>query len=184
MEIKICPYCAIRVVPTHEGTCPSCRRSLDTTARHPSSDMEKVFDAAIEQVSIGEPPIVHPAPDANSENADAGANNPYASPNVASDARRVYRFTELPGQCPSCNWPFNMRLYPRRFQKKTIVFLVFSTIVALYAGGLVPVPGFTQVVTVFVLLSLGGIGMNFPKVVHLKCRRCRWSQKFLVRTRG
>ena len=176
MEIVNCPNCLIRVMPTKEGCCPGCRRSLIETTQNktPTSKPE----------SKGTTDAISASPGDGSTGSESDSTNPYRAPTVGSVREGVYRFTELPTQCPSCGWPFNLRFYPRRFQKKAILFLVFATFVALFAGGLVPIPGVSQYVALLVLLSLGGVGMSFPKVVHLKCRACHWSHKFLVRTRG
>lgn len=32
MELKNCPHCRVRVVPSSDGTCPSCRRSFHEVA--------------------------------------------------------------------------------------------------------------------------------------------------------
>ena len=31
MEIQVCPHCRTRVLPSADGTCPSCRRSVNQT---------------------------------------------------------------------------------------------------------------------------------------------------------
>lgn len=95
-------------------------------------------------------------------------------------ARGACLHSDLPRNCPACDHLFNMRFYPRKHQKKTILYLILSTVVALFACAFFP--GLIRwVVFILVVSSLGGIAMRWPKVVHLKWRSCGWSQKYVVR---
>ena len=117
------------------------------------------------------------------ENPDTASDSDRAS-RVAAEVDRASRgaclHSDLPRDCPACDHLFNMRYYPRKHQKKTILYFVFCTVAALFASAFFP--GVIRwVVFIVVVGSLGGLGMRFPKLVHLKCRSCGWSQKYVVR---
>ena len=99
---------------------------------------------------------------------------------VDLDPRRPRLMLELPRQCPSCNHPFNMRFYPRRFRKTTLLYFVLCVLAAAVVAGFMP-RGISMVAFIAIVVMLGGVGMTFSKIVHLKCRSCGWSQKFAVR---
>ena len=108
--------------------------------------------------------------------------NPYQSSAQTSAGNRVYRYTELPRACPACGRKFSevlyRKLYPRRYQKKTVVFFLviglLGFVLAAFIGWLAIIP----------MLVLGAWGMSFHKVVGVKCNECDWSQKYVVRNRG
>lgn len=109
--------------------------------------------------------------------------NPY-SPSSAQQGGGVCLITDLPGKCPSCDHTFNLRFYPRRYQTKTILYLVVAFLVAAIAGIMfgrgIPCCGF-WLVFIIVWVVTAAPALRFPKVVHLKCRSCGWSHRYIVR---
>lgn len=50
MEIRTCPHCSVRVVPSADGGCPACRQPID----------EGMVSASPEDTSSRKPPVVSP----------------------------------------------------------------------------------------------------------------------------
>jgi hypothetical protein len=68
--------------------------------------------------------------------------------------------------------------YPRKFQKKTLAFFVLTAFLGLVLMGCFGWFGLIPA------LGIAAWGMNFHKLVRVKCNNCGWSQKYLVRNRG
>src|SRR5580698_3622589 len=58
MEFTVCPHCGVRVLPSPEGNCPSCRQSV-ATGEIPTKSQEAVPAPVVEAtvVSNGEPTV-------------------------------------------------------------------------------------------------------------------------------
>ena len=115
-------------------------------------------------------------------------NNPYQSPEqVASaesyDPRSIYLYSELPRNCPSCSRQFSEvlfnKLFPRKYQAKTIIYFICVAI-----GGLLALPLIGLWPAAGLAFVMGAWGMTFNKVVRMKCSSCGWTQRFVVQRRG
>ncbi len=114
--------------------------------------------------------------------------NPYETPtatsgsSIATPHREVYRYTELPRTCPSCERRFSdtfyHRLYPRRYRLGTIVFFVILAI-----GGFV-LTQFIGLLALFTIIPLFAWAMIWHKKVRVRCTSCGWGQTFIVSVRG
>jgi len=137
------------------------------------------------------PTVLRGRPYINSYRANPMTNdseNPYETPSAASASstpipqRGVYRYTELPRSCPSCERKFSdtlyHRLYRRRYRLSTIAFFVILAI-----SGFVLMQ-FVGWLALFAVIPLGSWAMTWPKKVLVRCTSCGWAQKFIVSVRG
>ena len=96
--------------------------------------------------------------------------------------KRVYRFTELPRECPACAYKFSeilyRKLYPRKYRVKAMLVFACGLLLSLV---LFPLVGFVGLLPLF---FLGVWAMSFHKSVRVYCRQCGWSQKYVVQNRG
>ncbi len=110
------------------------------------------------------------------------APSPLSEPSITSRTPGVYRYTELPRSCPSCQRKFSdalyHRLYRRTFRLGTIVFFIFLTI-----GGFL-LMAFIGWLALLVAIPLGAWAMTWHKKVRVRCSECGWAQTFIVAVRG
>ena len=156
MEMQPCSQCGVPIFPTPDGLCPTCSQSKHNHSQSSQADVDS---------------------------GDSASTNPYSAPVSLPGVNRACLMSKLPQRCPSCEHTFNLKYYPRRYQKKTMLFIggafFVASIPGVVLGSFIPFGFWLGFIPTW--LAIAGPALRFSKVVHLKCRSCHWACRYLVR---